>query len=365
MRVIGPTWRDGAERRERPGRHAAESGLDAEQARERAGDADRAAAVGAYGERAHAGGNGGRASARRAPRCLGGVPRVARNPGQGIVANAFPAEFGRRGLAEEDCAVLAQARYHGSIVIPGAVAVGRFRAAQRGPALGVEQVLDRGRHAVDEAFGLAFHPARFGLPRGLQRERRIEVAEGVEYRVQRFDALQHRLRGFDGREALRAIEREEFGCGKGARVVRHLKPFLRRESGARMQPPYCRAARTRPPRGKIQPFRQEPPMSTPRRLRNHPVARGFRARRARLSSAPDLRLHLGRRGDRCLPACQPRRVRRAPLRAARPRQYARAHPEADSSLGRPTTCLSASRRWAGSCSRPTTATPCWPARQKT
>ena len=84
----------------------------------------------------------------------------------------------------------------------GPFGIDRLRAAQRRPAPGEEQVLDRHRHAVERPIRLALHPARFGLG-GLRRSAvGRDEAERIQHRVERLDPLQHRARRLHGRDAL-------------------------------------------------------------------------------------------------------------------------------------------------------------------
>ena len=85
------------------------------------------------------------------------VPRVARDAGQRAVGDALPAELGRRRLAEQHGAVRAQRGDGGRVVVPRAGGIDRARAAQRRPAAGEEDVLDRRR-----ARRRARRPARRG-----------------------------------------------------------------------------------------------------------------------------------------------------------------------------------------------------------
>ena len=99
-------------------------------------------------------GDRGRRAARGAAGRLLRIPRIARDAGERAVGHALPAELGRRGLAEEHRAVLAQPRGRRRVVVPRALRIDRLRAAQRRPALGQDDVLDRHRHAVEQALRL-------------------------------------------------------------------------------------------------------------------------------------------------------------------------------------------------------------------
>ena len=215
-----PQMRDGAERRDRPRRHAPERRLQAEQAGEGARNPDRSAAVGADRQRTHAGGDRRGAAARRSARRLRRVPRVARDAGQRAVGHALPAELRRRVLAEQHRPALAQPRHRRRIVSPRTCRIDRLRAAQRRPALREQQILDRHRHAVEQAVRRAPHPRRFGLLCHRQRIGR-DVAERVEQWIERLDSLQDRAGHLDGRGAPGAVEIDQFGGGARQQVCRH------------------------------------------------------------------------------------------------------------------------------------------------
>ena len=128
-------------------------------------------------------------------------------PVQRRIGLALAAELGRAGLAEQHRAGLAQARAGRRVDVPRLVGVDGAAAAQRRPALGEDQVLDRRRHAVERTDRLAPLPARFAGARRGDRVGRREVAERQQLRVDAFDARQHRVRRFDRRGLLGAIER--------------------------------------------------------------------------------------------------------------------------------------------------------------
>ena len=115
QRAVGDVARQSAIHRERSHRpqqirHHAVARLQPEHAAERRGDADRAAAIAAGGQRHDARRDqGGRAAAGAAGRA-GSIPGVARDAGQRAVRNPLPAEFRSRCLAEEHRAGLTQAR---------------------------------------------------------------------------------------------------------------------------------------------------------------------------------------------------------------------------------------------------------------
>ena len=150
--VCGPRWDDGAERRQRVRRHPPEARLEPDVAAERGRDADRSGAVGAD---ARAGPGRRRPpppcrpTSRRAS-CVGSHGlRVM--PVSGRVGLALAAELRRRRLADQHRAGLAQARRRRRVDVPGLVGIDGAAAAQRRPARGQDQVLDRHRHAVERA----------------------------------------------------------------------------------------------------------------------------------------------------------------------------------------------------------------------
>ena len=108
---------DRAEGRKRPGRHASETGFDPEGTGETRRDADRTAAIGAERQRTEARGECGRGAAGRPARRLVQVPWIARDTGKRRIRRPLPAEFRRRGLADQDrprfpAAALRPARRH-------------------------------------------------------------------------------------------------------------------------------------------------------------------------------------------------------------------------------------------------------------
>ena len=133
----------------RIGGHAPEALLEAENTREAGGNADRAAAVGAEMQRPHAAGSGHRSTSAGPARRQGRVPGIAGYSGERGIRDALPAELRRRRLAQQDGAFLAQARDGRARHHASAVRIDGLRAAQRRPALGQQQILDPGRHAID------------------------------------------------------------------------------------------------------------------------------------------------------------------------------------------------------------------------
>ena len=102
------------------------------------------------------------APADEAPALVAVLPRIVRDAGQRRVADAGPAEFRRRGLAEDDRALVAQARHDGR-VLGGLIAGEDVAAHLRRHVLGDRQVLDGDGNAVQPADTLV--PASAPLPR--------------------------------------------------------------------------------------------------------------------------------------------------------------------------------------------------------
>ena len=198
---------DRAERAQRPGRHPAEGGLEAEDAGEARRDPDRAAAVGAEVQGAHAERAGGRGAAARAAGRPAGVPGIAGDPGERAVGDRLPAELRRGGLADQHRTLLAQARRGRGVLVPGLLARDREAAAQGRPAPGQDQILDRDRDAVDQAARFAPLPARFRSPRRLQRLVGIDQAERVDRRIEALDPVEHGAGGLDRRQLPAAVRR--------------------------------------------------------------------------------------------------------------------------------------------------------------
>jgi hypothetical protein len=129
------------------------------------------------------------------------VPGVAGDAGGGRIGLALATELGRGGFAEQHGTGLAQAGGGWGVHIPGLVRVDGAAAAQGGPTLGQDQVLDGGGHPIQSAYGCALLAVR--LPTGFtgtgtgQSGLLVHQTKGVDLRVDTFDALQHRLRDFN------------------------------------------------------------------------------------------------------------------------------------------------------------------------
>ena len=142
----------------------------------------RTARMGAERGGQHACGNRGRGAARRAARRAPGVERVA-GPRRIAAAQAH-----RNGLADEHRAAVAQ-RPHTGRIRHRLVGAEKFAAEFRRHVVGLDQVLDADRHAVDRAQRLARFVARPRLISGLACGIEIEEGEGHHRRFERLDAL--------------------------------------------------------------------------------------------------------------------------------------------------------------------------------
>ena len=216
--------RQRAERRQRISGNAAETRLQPEEAAKARRNADRTAAIGAEAQRAKARCDRGPGSARRTARRLRLVPRIARRAGQQAVGRTLPAEFGSRGLSDQDGARFFQPGDARRIRVPILVLIDRARAAQRRPTFGQEQVLDRDGYAIQRRQGLARQPARLGRFGHRARGIAIHKTEGIDLGVQRFDPGETTFRDFERRKITRLKLRRQFGRGHFMRFVGHVLP---------------------------------------------------------------------------------------------------------------------------------------------
>ena len=171
-------------------RDAIALGLDPEQAAERGGDADRAAAVGAQGDADHAGGHGGGRPAARAAGRVVQRPGVARGAeGQGL-REREDRQLGHVRLADDDGARFTQRAHDVGVALARAAV--RQRAPRRDLAGDVRVVLDRHRHTEQRA-PIARAATRIGLVGLGQGAVGEHHAEGVQLRVRLPDAVERRL----------------------------------------------------------------------------------------------------------------------------------------------------------------------------
>ena len=159
------------------------------------------------------------------PRCSGPMPVAAATAAPALLPPGVRSRFqGLRVMPVSGLSPIAFQPNSGVVVLPSSTAPCSRRratigasssqgwsrrtdlgAAQRRPAARDHDVLDRGRHAVDQALRRALHPARLRRPGSAERGLLVDQQEGVERRLQRGDARQHRLGRFDGRQRLAAV----------------------------------------------------------------------------------------------------------------------------------------------------------------
>ena len=175
-------------RRHRRLRHAAIGRLQPEHAAEMRRHADRARAVAALVQRTVARRRADTGAGRRGAGIHAVLPGIVRDAGQRAVADAHPAELGRRRLAEDDRARAAQAGDHG--------VVGRrdLTAAQVGAILDLHAphglvVLDRHRHAVQRPDRPTRGQRAVGRLRCVHRFLGRQIGEGIELRLESLDAI--------------------------------------------------------------------------------------------------------------------------------------------------------------------------------
>ena len=199
-------------------RIAAEGRLVAEEAAGRRRDADRAAAVGAVGQRRHAGCDN---RARAAGGATGGVvqvPRVARDAPEWAVGRAGMGKLGRRGALVHDGAG-AQQPVHRRCCVVGAEVLEDLGAEGGDLALDRVEVLDRDRHAFQRAQP-AIRPRVLGLGLHRLRPRPVEivVGDGVERGIDRLRAGDLRVQQLHRRERARLEALQRLARGQIAKL---------------------------------------------------------------------------------------------------------------------------------------------------
>ena len=193
--------------------------LDAGDAAQRRGTADRAAGIGADAAEdqpcrdARAGAAAGTGGEVR------GVPRIARRrPGQ-IERRPAIGELMRRGLAHQHRAGLGQLHRAGRIGV-GDVVAQDLRMARGRNALGIDDVLQTDRNAAQRTGRLACHDRRLGRTRIGKRAFLGEQDEGVQLAVQFADAFETGARQLDRRQLLRRDQLRRLGDGGNAAHAR-------------------------------------------------------------------------------------------------------------------------------------------------
>ena len=118
-------------------------------------------------------------------------------PNSGEFGQALAAEFGRRGLADQDRALGAEAGDRHSIFARHIVLVGH-RAKRGSHTSGVDDVLDGEGNAVEQADLLACHELALGNPRLRQCLVAAQRDEAIQFRLQTLCAGEHRAHDLDG-----------------------------------------------------------------------------------------------------------------------------------------------------------------------
>ena len=176
-------------------------------------------------------------------------------PVSALSVTPFQPNSGVQVLPRSTAPDLAQARGRRCVVVPRSGRIDRLRAAQRRPILREHEVLDRRGNAVHGAGRRALHPARLGRARGGERAVGVDEAVGVQLRIERVDAREHRARHLDGRECLRAVACDQLGRRREAQLDAHRvfrippranRAARRRRTRSRRRPS-ARSARSRSP----------------------------------------------------------------------------------------------------------------------
>ena len=123
-------------------------------------------------------------------------------PAKRRVGQRLPAEFGRRRLAEQHRAMRPQPGRDRRILVPFLVRVDRLRADEARPAAGQHRVLDRHRHAVEQALRLALAPARLRGARHRHRRLRVVQHKSVDRALIAFEPAQGFGQHLDRRQLL-------------------------------------------------------------------------------------------------------------------------------------------------------------------
>ena len=212
---------DRIEGRGRIGRHPAIGRLQPVDAGKTCRNPDRPAAVGADMQRTHAAGRRDGSAAARPAGSAFQVPGIARDAGQLGIGHTLPAEFRGRGLAQQHRAMGLEPRHRRCVLGPILIAGDQGRAAQRRPALGQDEILDRGRHTIDQTLRPAGVPAGLRCAGGGQRTVLVEKAEGIDLVVQRMDRCIGCLGRFDRRQGLATIGGDELRRRHRGQFIAH------------------------------------------------------------------------------------------------------------------------------------------------
>ena len=195
VRAIGPTCEtspkaEGGYIATRP-----KVGLLPEYAAERGRNADRAAGIGADRERANPRQHRDRAAAARLPPGVRSRFHGLRvTPVSGELVNGFQPNSGVVVLPKNTAPAARSRAVDGRVLEPGLVRVDRPRADKARPAAGQLRVLDRDRHAVEDALRRTLWTSapRMPAPSGSARLRVVED-KGVDRALERLEPAQDGL----------------------------------------------------------------------------------------------------------------------------------------------------------------------------
>src|SRR6266568_5727120 len=154
----GAGMRQAAEWTHWPRGNPAKGGLQADTTAKARRYPDGTVTIGAYSEGGHPNDDSNGTSATRPSRGAALIPRIACDPGQRAVGHPLPAQFGGRGLAQQDDTASPKPFYSRCIIAPVLIWVNSKRTAQCRPAPCQEQILDRGGYTVQHAERLIVAP---------------------------------------------------------------------------------------------------------------------------------------------------------------------------------------------------------------
>src|SRR6267142_5348644 len=197
------------------GRNAAGSRFESADAAEMRGHSNGAAAVAANAACRAAGSDGCGFAAARAAGGVSHVPRIAGSASEKSVGFVSHQEFGSVCVSEEDGSSGFQSSDERGIPLRQ-VFFAQKRAGGSGPAGDVDTAFDGERDAVEWPDWISAQNGGLleeGLDAGVVR---VQMEEGIEFRLARFDALEMGVDDFDGRELLRTNACGNFpDCGEG------------------------------------------------------------------------------------------------------------------------------------------------------
>jgi hypothetical protein len=198
-------------------RHAPEAWLEADEAAEARGDADRTGAVRAERQWRQARRNGCRSSAGGSTRRAREVPGIARLAEQSVIGRAAPGELGQVGPADEDRPGRVQARYARGVLRRSELRE-QARAVSGALAGRPEIVFDRDGHAMKRAERLAAHHRPLGRASFTESALGVDHDVGAQPWVQPVDPLQHSAGDLDRRQGAATDQLRQLDGGREAEV---------------------------------------------------------------------------------------------------------------------------------------------------